>query len=120
MNKPTLTHVQSEETISPEDEVEDPMEKMLDGLETPAKASPLPVRSGEYLQESVLNLLILQHREPLPLYRPPHSEPRLEPWEPWIMFDFVDYVQLLSSSQLTRLRPQHRPWTRPRRSTFSN
>ena len=69
------------------------MEKILDGVETPAKASPLPVRSGEYLQESVLNLLILQHREPLPLCRSPHSSPRYEPRDSWIMFDFVDYVQ---------------------------
>ncbi|EDU45911.1 predicted protein [Pyrenophora tritici-repentis Pt-1C-BFP] len=34
----------SEETISPDDEVEDPMEKTWDEIETPAKASPLPVR----------------------------------------------------------------------------
>ncbi|KAE8844868.1 hypothetical protein PTNB85_03133 [Pyrenophora teres f. teres] len=34
----------SEETISGDEEVEDPMEKTWDEIETPAKASPLPVR----------------------------------------------------------------------------
>lgn len=40
----SLTDMQSEETISPEDEEDDPM--AVNGFATPAIASPLPVRSG--------------------------------------------------------------------------
>lgn len=74
-NEPLLIHVQSEETISPEDEFEDPMEKMLDEIETPVKASPLPVRPGESFRKFLLNLPILQHREFSPLVEEPQSSP---------------------------------------------
>ena len=39
-----LTHIQSEETISPEDELDDPM--TMDEVVTSVIASPLPLRSG--------------------------------------------------------------------------
>lgn len=42
----SVTRMQSEETISPEDEEDDPM--ATNGFATPAIASPLPVRSGTY------------------------------------------------------------------------
>lgn len=42
----SLTCIQSEETISPEDEEDDPM--ATNGFATPVIASPLPVRSGTY------------------------------------------------------------------------
>jgi hypothetical protein len=41
-----LTYAQSEETISPEDELDDPLEMTIDEITTPVIASPLPVRSG--------------------------------------------------------------------------
>lgn len=45
LNQELLTHAQSEEIISPEDEIDDPM--AIDEVLTPvAVASPLPVRSG--------------------------------------------------------------------------
>ncbi|KAF1837930.1 hypothetical protein BDW02DRAFT_565432 [Decorospora gaudefroyi] len=37
----------SEETVSPEDELDDPMEMTLDQVSSPAMASPLPVRSAQ-------------------------------------------------------------------------
>lgn len=54
---------QSEETISPEDEEDDPM--AMNGLVTPAIASPLPVRSGtscNYFMFTLAPPLILRLR----------------------------------------------------------
>ena len=42
-----LTHAQSEETVSPEDELDDPLDTSIDEVAMRAAASPLPVRPGK-------------------------------------------------------------------------